>query len=403
MNRYTWTLIEKLGADDALRQMEAIHTLVASHPAASLDHDPLWLEAKAKAHDATTRLYVCHDDNGALLGYAPFLVHGSAFDFSYGGYTLWHYPIRRYSITATPLLQPELESAGAAVGALIECVRRDLVGRDVLFLLGLHMDSAIGQQVQAMPGVPGFLRMAHGPAYQRRRAAVKKTLDDYLSTLGPKTRQDLRRHERRLLKEANNQVRISVHTEAESVDGFLDAVERISRQTYQWNQLGIGIANKASTAELLRVSASNGWLRGYVLYAEEQPIAFMVGHLYRGSYLSDSIGYDPAWHRLSAGNVLHLYVMSDLAALGDKARWFDFMYGDNSNKERLSDDAHLEQNYYLIPKSLRWRALISALNGFNNTTNAVSTLLDRYGLKEKIRRALRRRSTDSVQGTKDET
>lgn len=396
MNCNTWTLIDMPGSEDASPTVEAIRTLIASHPAATLDHDPVWLEAKARAYDATTRLYVCWDENGALLGYAPFYVHRSAFAFAYGGYTLWNYPLRRYSITATPLLQPQVTAPGAAVLALVGRLHRDLVGRDVLFLLGLHMDTPIGTQLASASGVPRFLRMAHGPAYQRRRAEVKNTLDGYLATLGSKTRQDLRRQERRLLKEANNNVRLTVYSEPQSVGDFLAAVERVSRQTYQWNQLGIGIASNETTAELLRASASNGWLRGYVLHAEDQPIAFMVGHLYRGTYLSDSIGYDPAWNKLSAGNVLHLYVMADLAELADKVKWFDFMYGDNSNKERLSNDAHLEQNYYLIPNSLRWRVLVSSLNAFNSMTNGVSELLDRFGLKDKIRRTLRQRSTQST-------
>jgi CelD/BcsL family acetyltransferase involved in cellulose biosynthesis len=234
--------------------------------------------------------------------------------------------------------------------------------------------------------------MRHGPAYQRRLAKVPESLEAYIAALGKKTRQDLRRQERRLVNAAEDEVTFSVFSSPDEVESFLAAVEQVSRLTYQWNLLGIGIRQRESTTAMLKQAAHQGRLRGYTLRVKGEPIAFMIGYLDGGTYYSESIGYHPDWAKYSAGNVLHLYVMRDLSDLDRKVEWFDFMYGDNSNKARLSTDYHEEQNIYLIPKTLRWRLIVGALEAFNSLTDNVSSVLDRYGIKEKIRRAMRARA-----------
>jgi CelD/BcsL family acetyltransferase involved in cellulose biosynthesis len=224
-------------------------------------------------------------------------------------------------------------------------------------------------------------------------ARVEKTLDAYLANLGSKTRADVRRQERRLAKQASDQVACAVFSTAQSIGAFLKDVEVVSRRTYQWNLLGMGIENNESIRALLQSAADRGWFRGYVLRCVGKPVAFMIGYLYRGVYLSESIGYDPDWAGWSVGNVLHLYVMRDLAALGDSVQWFDFLYGDNQNKERLSTAAHPEQNVYLIPDTLRWRPVVFALRAFDVVAEAITRLLERHQIKQKVRRVLRKRST----------
>lgn len=394
MNPCLWTAFD--GQDTAQADLQAIRDLLASHPASTLDHDPDWLTAKARAHQAAVRIYVCRDSDGALIGYAPFYIHNSVFDFSYAGLTLWRYPIRRHSLTAQPLLQCREEDRPAVVQALVDQLGRDLGRGEVMFLLGLHLDSPLGGLMASGTLRRRWLILPQGPEYTRRLAKVAPTLDGYLAQLGAKTRQDLRRQERRLLKHTDDAVRVSVYHRPDAMEEFLDAVEHISRRTYQWHLLDMGIRKDAAMTGLLNSAAARGWLRGYVLYARDQPIAFMIGYLYRQAYLSESIGYDPEWSEWSVGNVLHLHVMRDLAQLGDGVEWFDFMYGDNANKARLGTHSRAEGNFYLIPDTLRWRGLVAALKGFNGLTRILSEGLERHGLKDRIRRILRRRATQAA-------
>jgi hypothetical protein len=328
------------------------------------------------------------------VGYAPFLVHPSALTFSYGGRTFYELAVRRYSLTSQPLLLNEHRRAEEVVTSLLMSLRKDLTGRELAFGLGIPIDSPFWRVVSAKRLRALFHVIRHGPPYQRRLFPVPKSLDDYLAALGSKTRQDLRRQERRLLKQTGGDVRVSVHVEASGVPALLKAVEAISRQTYQWRQLQMGIRDTEARQDELGNAARKGWLRGYVLHCRETPVAFMIGYLYRGVYYSESIGYDPTWSEWSVGNVLHLHVVRDLTRNAVGARRFDFMYGDNSNKERLSTEARMEGNYYFVRRRWSWTPIVLSYRAFDGGTSAFTAAFDRFGVKGRIKRFLRARAQD---------
>ncbi len=388
-----WQPLDTLEPERQTHIDAAIAGLLATHPSATLDHDPAWIAAKADPPRRISRAYVCVAADGQLMGYAPFFVHPSAFQFSAGGHSLYDHATRRYALTAEPLLLATGAARCELVIALLRRLRADLSGREVAFGLGVRSDSVFVEALHTPAARTLFHVLPHGPEYPRRLLRMSATLDDYLAGFGSKTRQDLRRQERRMQKEADDAIRVAVHTGGETVPAFLDAVEQVSRTTYQWRQLGMGVNNSGSMRQLLVCAAAHGWLRGYVLYCRDAPVAFMIGYLYRGVYLSERIGYDPAWADWSVGNVLHLHVMRDLCTLGERVVWFDFMYGDNSNKARLSTDAHAERNYYLVPRTVAWTLFVAILRAFERGVAQLDRLLQRGQIKARLQRALRRRAT----------
>ncbi len=327
-----WASLKSFSGAKQAQLLQEIRAWVAQDPAATLDHDPDWLAVKAKGAGRAVELYVLLGADEALDGYAPFFVHPSSFAFEYAARTLMTLNTRRFSITTEPLLSPRVAALAAATG-LLQSLAGELRGKDVLFGLGIPSDSAFAQALNDPSIKARYLLMPHGPEYSRRWAAVAENLDAYLAMLGSKTRADLRRHERRLSKAAEEQVSVSMHDTPETVPAFLRAAAEVSKLTYQSRMHGIAVTDDAETERYFRVIAERGWLRSYLLLAQSKPVAFMVGYLWRGVYYSENIGYDPAWADFSAGNVLHMNVMRDLSQSGRKVEWFDFMYGDNSNKE----------------------------------------------------------------------
>ena len=63
--------------------------------------------------------------------------------------------------------------------------------------------------------------------------------------------------------------------------------------------------------------ARRGWLRCYILYCKDVPVAFMVGYHYEDCFFYIDVGYDPQWAQYSVGSVLHLEVMDDLYRRGN--------------------------------------------------------------------------------------
>ena len=391
-NAYRWERLDALKDASLENAIVAIRSILASTPA-TLDQDPDWLEAKAKSPDRATRTYICRNRLGTVVGFAPFLLHPSSLEFAFGPLRFARIAFRRVSLTTGPLFSEDVLESGAACASLIDAAMRDLEGREVLFVLGMPLASPLASILDELQAFKKVLLLRHGPSYERRLAKVPRSLDEYLAMLGSRTRQDLRRQERRLVEEAGGTLTLAVYCDPSSVDDFVVDAERVSTLTYQWAMIGQGVASNEATKDLLRSAATSGWFRGYILHARGQPVAFMLGFLYGGNYLSETIGYDPRWARWSVGNILHMNVMRDLASLSGSATWFDFLYGDNANKERLSTDSHSEQNCYLLPRTTYWKMFLLSWNGFNRVTSSLSRFMSRYRIRDRVLSVLRRRAS----------
>ena len=180
-----------------------------------------------------------------------------------------------------------------------------------------------------------------------------------------------------------------MYDSVEKVPAFLDAATVVSQKSYQWQLLRLGLRDRDGQVARFSNAARQGWLRCYVLFGNDTPLAFMAGFLFRGTYSSEDIAYDPDWQKFSVGNVLHCRVIRDLVGLGGRAQRFDFMYGDNANKERLSTTARLEGNFYLFPRTTRGLLTYSIIQAVNASSELAGRTLERLGTKSAIRKRLR--------------
>jgi hypothetical protein len=212
-------------------------------------------------------------------------------------------------------------------------------------------------------------------------------MDAYLGQLGKRTRADLRRNERMLLKAIDGRLEHRRFTDAGSVPELLEMAEQVSRKTYQ-RGLGLGIDNTEARRQKLMRVADLGWLRSYVLSCAGEPAAFMVGYQYDDTYYSSEIGYDPRWRQFSVGNVLHCHVVRDLIE-SRCVRVFDFMYGDNENKSRLSNRSRLERHFYLFPRSLWGRGLAFSLRGMDRASRLARRAAERLTVARQVRTFIR--------------
>lgn len=382
----------QLSRDDIDAQLPHIREFLKRHSDITLDHEPDWVRAKATLPESRFEAAVCMDKDGRIVGYAPFYVHPGQVSAEYGGRTFWQRKVHRFCLTMSPVMSVSADRAAEALDALIAALDRRLEPDEVLFFLGVPVESPLGRLLADGRYDRDFIVLQHGAAYHRRFAETSGSVDDYLRRLNSKTRQNLRRQKRRLSSKADGDLRFKIYKDVSDIEEFLSNVETVSKQTYQWHLLDIGIKDTEGLRHVLRVAAENDWLRGYVAFAGDQPIAFMIGYCHGETYHSEHIGYHPRWSAFSPGNVLHLFVMEDLAKNRPAIVQFDFMYGDNSNKQSLSTHSRVERNYYVIPRRGSWRFVGLFLAAFNAVTGQLSTVLDRFGLRKKITAARRRKA-----------
>lgn len=386
-----WKELDAMNPEARPKTLFLVEQFIQDHPEAVMDHDPEWLYAKCGI-DKFVKIFVCFASDGALIGYAPFFVHPSALSFELFGLSLFDYRIRRYCITAYPLIAMDCSKPHVLLEDLFVKISRSLGQRDVVFGLGVQLASNFGQLL----GNNAELRkkyqvLPYGSSYQRRLIVLPTDFEIYLKELGYSTRYEIRRAQRLLEKNAEAAVSFRIFSRPDEVSELLSLLEQVSVKTYQHNLLNLGINNNAEIRHIFDFAARKGWLRSLILFCQGNPVAFQHGFLYNDSFYLTHMGYDPAWAKWSVGTVAHAYFIRELIESGVKK--FDFLYGDNGSKARLSNLSREEQNFYLVPRTFPLSAVAFSLRAFNSMVDSIGKFIEKYGIKTRIRKLLRQHAT----------
>lgn len=362
-----------------------------------LELDPRWLRSRMSGGTDKHIRYFLFGDQDCPSGYAPFMVHQGALAYCVGEATLFRIPVLRHAIQGAPLCESE-EMLAALFAPLSKAVGK----RGVAFFEGVPAGSPLAKMLTSRASeVRNFFHVVpYGPTYARRliELPVGSQFDDYLQTLGTKKSQyNIRSMRKAFAAKANGPVSVIRYTKPEQASDLASAVAQVSRKTYQYHLLGLGLENTPRHIEQLTAAALGGWLRAYVLWIGEKPAAFALGYRDADTYYVHHLGYDPEVSKLQPGIYLHTEIMADL--LRDGIRRFDFLSGDSLYKQRMSNTSREERHYYLIPRGWPGGVRAGTLLMVNSMSEAMGRWLDKSGLKERIRRLVR---TAAVQRATEE-
>jgi CelD/BcsL family acetyltransferase involved in cellulose biosynthesis len=241
-----------------------------------------------------------------------------------------------------PHLGEQARAFDALFGEVVR--RRDF---DALWMETLRADSFAWAYLRTSPLVRRHFHLyrARGPV-ARPYVDLRGSFADYMRRFSAKTRSTWRRKARRL--EAVGVVEVVRATGLGDIERFLDGASEISRTTYQFNRLGLGLRDVDALRQRLELAASRGWLRCYLLSCGGTPCCFMVGYQIGGRFYYADVGYDPAWSKWSVGTVLLLRVIEDLFA-HDRPSTLDFGPG-GEYKHHFGNDSYLEVEVLLFPR-----------------------------------------------------
>ena len=287
---------------------------------------------------------------------------------------------------AAPLCQDPSLLAG-----LFEPLREAIGARGVVFFEGIGAGSPLASllTLRSSQVYKLFHVVPYGPAYTRRfiELPAGAQFEDYLRTLGSKSREDVRRTRKNFSVKAGDAVTLVRYTEAERAGELSAALAQISRKTYQYHLLGLGLEDTPEQVAHLCTMAEGGWLRAYILRIGDTPVAFGLGYSDGHTYYGHHVGYDPAISKLQPGIYLHTAVMADL--LADGICRFDFLAGDSLYKQRMSNTSREERHYYLIPRGWPGTVYAGTLVAVNFLSERIGHWLEASGLKERIKRFVR--------------
>lgn len=234
------------------------------------------------------------------------------------------------------------------------------------------------------PGMLVYVRQY----YPRHYAVLDGTFSAYLDRMSSQRRSMLKRKVRKFTETCGGALDVREYrTPAEMAD-FHRLARQVSEKTYQERLLDAGLPDHASFRASMTQRAREDKVRGYLLFAEGQPVSYLYTPIEEGCVLYAYLGYDPGFAAYSPGTVLQYEAMARLFGEG-RYRLFDFSNGDGQHKRQFSTDQVDCVDVVLLRPTLANRLLVASHAGFNHMIERIGQLTKRWGIKARLRRLLR--------------
>lgn len=387
-----WKPLDLTSLESRRRLVAAAGGLIRGVRYGALYYDLEWRFREQS--DWSGALVYAREGTGGYGAYAPFVRQSRPLPFRLGEVTVASAALQRYTLVGEPLLaENDVRRAAERIEELLGAIRPRLGNREALFFEGLPTDSPTYRVITTHDDVErNYLVVQLGAPFDHQFIELPATYADYMKQLGSRSRQSVQYSERKLERDMEGKVRAVCFEDSGTLDRFLADAEAVSRKTYQWNVLGLGLRS-SEFEQRLRFAAGRGSLRSYILYCRDVPAAFMLGYQYGDCYYYTDVGYDPEYANWSVGSVLQLKVLQDLYARDNRPSLFDFSTGYGSHKGRFGNLARREANVLLLPNTVANRLLASAFLATERVSSAAVSFVDWLGLKARLKKAIRRFST----------
>ncbi len=219
---------------------------------------------------------------------------------------------------------------------------------------------------------------------------MPESFESYLSGLRPKSRGNLRRQVSKLEGAAGNALALRRYSRPEAMEELIAHVAAVWNKSWH-SKFGGG----PPAAAFLKGFARAGWVRSYVLFARQEPVAFVVGYQYKGRYYYESIAYDPAWQQYSPGAVLTYLMLEELFSR-DRPDIVDFGFGYNQYKEVLGNRPE-DRAEIRMPLSNHGAAIVRCIGTLQEVYRTGKAVAATTGLAGRLR-SLRRGTSPRPEG-----
>lgn len=213
---------------------------------------------------------------------------------------------------------------------------------------------------------------------------LDNSFDTYLGKFGRKTRETMRRKIRRFTQNSNDNLPWREFRHPEDAAEFHRLASEVSRKTYQHRMLRAGIDTSIAFREEMVRSASENHLRGYILFRQNVPIAYMLCQDRRGDLVIEKMGFDPAFASDSPGFVLFYLTLQQLFAAKEFRR-LDFGEGEYPYKEQMATGSIEAAEIYCFPTNIRNLLFVAMHSAFAVASRLLRSMLARLGFLQALK------------------
>ncbi len=375
--------VREIGMEQDLRHvLQAWRTCNSEFSDHTMHCDPDWILEQNKNQKENGRVYICERD-GKVVGAVPFVRRKQPLLCELGDLVVAKFPMDVLSLQG---YTPNLPAEESAYDALFHSILNSRF--DAIFMNYVKADSFLWNYLHTSPLIQRSLRFysKRGPE-PHLLARLKGSFETYMQKFSARSRRN-RLHEIKRLRERGN-VELVRATRESHVNAYLAAFTEVSRKSWQYKRLGwgIGAADPDVVRSKLIFLAQHGWLRAYLLTCGGEACSFILGWQYASRFYAAAIGFDPSWASYRVGTVLQLLVLEDLykentPELYDFATFAEY-------KAQFSTESYLEASVWLFRRRVYPVLVDSVHRMFDRTSMKTGAILNRFGLKAKVRHLMR--------------
>ncbi len=225
--------------------------------------------------------------------------------------------------------------------------------------------------------------------YRRHYIDMGAGFDAYLAKFSSKSRSTLKRKVQKFEQACGGALDWRACRTPEELEAFHRLARELSARTYQERLLAAGLPDTPEFRAGMREAAARDAVRAFLLLREGRPVAYLYCPVVDGVLLYEYLGYDPELAALSPGTVLQWLALRSLFAEG-RFRMFDFTEGEGAHKAFFASDHRWCATVYYLPATPVNLARIGLHRGLDRLGDGAGALLERFGLKARVKRWLRR-------------
>lgn len=245
----------------------------------------------------------------------------------------------------------------------------------------------VGEALPRLARTGPFLRYVP-LQYQHCYIDLSTSFEEYQKKFSSKTRSTINRKIRKYTEHCGGALKWHSYRNPDEVPAFFELARAVSKLTYQEKLLDSGLPDTPEFMEKARVLAANGQLRAYILFDGERPVSYLYCPVQDEVAIYAFLGYDPSYMHLSVGTVLQWLALEEMFNEGG-LRYFDFTEGQSDHKRLFATHQRQCAHVFLVRPTLRNAVIIRGHAMMDQLSGWLGRLLDRYGIKAKVRRLLR--------------
>jgi CelD/BcsL family acetyltransferase involved in cellulose biosynthesis len=340
------------------------------HPYA-LFASPSWVNHLAETSISPLSVVFGRSEKGHIVGAVPIRHREYSLIFSIGNRVLLRPKLKAAEILGSI---PTLPQIPKYYQALIGEVFAQWSDCDCIYLDTLPVDTYFWNLLTDREGLPRsfYLHVADGPR-PWHLVLLAPTFEDYLKSMSPKARANLRREVRQLNEVAHGELKLCCITEVGQVTEFLERAANVSQHSWQNRVLGERVRRDTSSQKSYEDIALRGILRSYLLQIGDTPCAFAIGYQFAHTYYYVEVGFDQQLSKYSPGKVLLSLILEDLHTK-NRPNTLNFGAGDGIYKRRFGNCQRSDAACLILRRQVRNVLLTKSHSLFNSAVTMTKKL-----------------------------